>query len=490
MAALSNEVQSGAKGDGSRATRVVFVVASALVFAVFSAVTLYERAPLRHTLRVIAPDEVAPGAPVPIVARLFAHDGVSLVRELDEAQVAFEVRRGAETVLTGELVRAGRPHFGAEVSAPKREGRYELIVRYGSTVARRALDVVAQPPLAALIPLPPEMRVVSTKRDGRELAAEVRVSSGACVPELRCEIAVVHEPVFTDLRLDGLSGVRVSNEVERSAVVSSWTAVVRALEARVSVTGARGGGQATVESSLPVASGGVAVRGARRLVPNGGSITLEIESLGDGPHLYTHHLDGTLWAVGGAVERVRLEGLRPGIHRVQVGGDLFSPTSLAKAGAFVFVVHSNERSVDALLERAASRVLEALELPDPFGPTLLREPDELAARAILARLEAHRAQPPRAITGEDRGFEERRERVAGLRLFGAATILVLGGWVVAVSLRSSRRAARAAREHAAREGVTEWVRPARGAAIRLGVALFLGYLLAAAVLLSRFWIFG
>jgi hypothetical protein len=489
MLALSNEVQSGAVGDGSSATPVVFVVASALVFAVFVAVTLFEGAPLRHTLRVIAPDEVRPAAPLPIVARVFVHEGVSLVRELDEARVEFEVKRGAETVLAGELVREGGPYFGATVSAPGREGSYELVVRHGTTVVRRALEVLAQPSLPMLLPLPPDLRVVDTRSDDHDLAAEVRVSSGACVPELRCEVLVVHEP-GVDVRLDGLSGVRVMPEVERGASVSSWSAMVRGLEARVAVTAARSGEQARMESSLPVASGGVTVRGGRRIVPAGESVTLEIQSLSDGPHVYTHHVDGALRAIGGAGDRLRLAGLEAGIHRVQVGGDLFSPVSLTKAGAFVFVVHSEKRLLGRLLERAASRELEAHELPDSFASSLLGESGELAARAILARLEAHRAQPPAAVSGEDRGLEERHEHVGLVRLLGAAIILLLGILVVVTSIRSSRSAARAARERAAGAGVTEWVRPLRGAEIRLGVALFLGYLLAAAVLLSRFWIFG
>jgi hypothetical protein len=488
---LSNEVITGAEADEPRSTRIVFAVASALVFVVFAGVTLYEEGPQRRTLRVIAPDEVGPGAVFPVVARAFTQEGVSLVTEIERGAVEVELLDGARVASHGALERSRGPFFHAELIAPERPGRFELVFRLGGTIARRELNVVRRPSPAALAPLPPELRPETSKKGGAPgLAAEVRVASGACVPEHPCEIFVVHEGDRGGVSLEAVSGLRIEPARERGEGVTSWEAVVQGLAARVEVEVTRGGERAALDVSLPVASGGVAVRGGRRLLASGDSIALEAASLNEGPYVHTHHHDGHLVAIGATVGRLTLDDLRPGVHRVQVGGDLFSPSSLERAGVFVFLVSAEGEAAGPLLERAASRELEALEVSDAFAARLLGEPGELAARAILARIEGYRAQPPSAITGEDRGFAERRDRVSSVRLMGAAIILLLGVWVVVASVRGGRRARRAARERARSEGIIEWVTPVRGAELRLAAVLFLGYLLAAAALLSRFWIFG
>ena len=158
--------------------------------------------------------------------------------------------------------------------------------------------------------------------------------------------------------------------------------------------------------------------------------------------------------------------------------------ALARAGAVIFVVAAEGEEPRAALARAERR-LAALELVEPPAGA-----GELEARALLSRLEAYRAQPPQAVTGVDRGALERRAGVSRARLGGALAIVSLGALVAVASLRSRRRGLRLAEEHARQSGVDVPVRPVRGSGIAYVSLVLLVYVLAAAVLLGRFWIFG
>src|SRR5690606_18930425 len=259
-----------------------------------------------------------------------------------------------------------------------------------------------------------------------------------------CELFVIGRGVGEGTRSEARGGMTLAEDVRRGEHVAAFEAHVRGLAAEVRVELPSGG---ALEAGIPVASGGVSVRGPRRILRPGDSLALAFESLVEGPHLVTHHVDGALLEIAAVERDLVLEGLRPGVHRVQVGGDLFVPDSLARAGAFVFVVGHEPAS--ALLARGAAE-LDGLELDDPFESLLTRSPSELGARALFSRNEGYRAYPPPAVTGTDRSRERREAQITGARVVGAGVILLLGVWVAIVAVREGRRASERA-EAAARE---------------------------------------
>src|SRR5690606_25942280 len=117
------------------------------------------------------------------------------------------------------------------------------------------------PAAARLVPLPPDLRV-RARRMGEEEgpSVELRVASGACVPELPCELLVVHGGERGGVAVEARAGIRLEpsggEAASRSDAVASFIGVVLGLSAEVEVSVTGGPRRASLAAQLPVASGG------------------------------------------------------------------------------------------------------------------------------------------------------------------------------------------------------------------------------------------
>lgn len=490
MGRLSNEAIEEEVLRRESGVRRRIALASALLFLVFALVAWLERPRPRLTLRAIAPEEVAPGRPIPLVARVFEHRGVSLVEEITRGgEVAVELRRGGAACFEGALARGRAPHFAGVARAPKELGEYELFFRFGPLEARRTVRVSDAPRQAQLELLPPELRAEIRRGPlGGGPRFELHVGSGACVPEFPCELFVLHEGDVDSVELGAVDGVVVEPEAAREPGIAAWTARVRGLAATVAVTITRGDDAFVTEFALPVASGGTAAAMRRRLLSPGEPAVIEIASLSGGPFVYTHHHDLQLRAIGVAEGRLALEDLGVGVHRVEIGGDLFAERGFDRAGTLIFVVGRDPDEQRALVARVVRSVYDVV-FEGIGGEGLEARPTELAARAWLARVEGYRAKLPPVITVSE--LEAAEHPVGGrVRLYGALAIVLLGAWI---SIRTTRSLARERQAALARMDPSEqgaWKDRITDGVVWVGLLLFLGYLLAAVALISRVYLFG
>ena len=405
---------------------VLRVVVPLAVFAVVIAVFFGERMSIDHELQLIAPDEVAPGDPLPLRGLLFGNLEAMSGPELLGAPVEVTLEDADGTVHARTELRpatAGGSEGGLDVPASIL-GTYALhaVALIGDAPVastRRRLEVRASPARAPRIGRPATELQQLAIQPIEALADQVppsrfdvRVIGGACVPEQPCALLVhVGNPAASIALAGSEEDTALSAEIVRLEVT------VHGPESRVVLEARRDGlavARRTVQLPVALATPSLQID-SHQSRPS----ELEVHVLGDRPGIIVDAFAGGRW-----------------MHTASVppSDDPFPLPFALGDGVWCIQARADPYSG----ERAAVRYVVIGDVDDPNGRiTALggvgaapSGDDELRFAWAATSLEAEVfVQPPGAS-----GFAADQERVASRQntLRTAALIAMAFGIIIAV----------------------------------------------------------
>ncbi len=420
-------------------------IAPLAVAGVLAALWLSEAPDSAVGFSLSGPSVVAPGATVGLRAWHLTD------QDVDAPPTTIELRdRSGKLISTTVMSTSLAQGLEGEVSLPDQiEGTVffvartkidgnEVSVEYGASVepeeALRAYQPGRETSLFQVYELGP-LRVDNPKAAPLEL--DPRIEGGACVPELRCWLAVWVGQKPTRVRVNSIVGARFETAfIGPAEGFLRFPLVVVGNEARVEVQ-AMGAGEQVVASRqvrLPVVPGGISVRA----LVDEGRVRLEWDDLGGSGPVLVDVYRGNQWthAVSLAPDQPWLPiSLSPGVWRLQVRRDLFSRNT---AGIAHVVIPA--RAMGTELEIAARALLADAEREglDPIAMAILdgSVPSDQTQDAIRALFGPRNfgvvSLETRVSHLETESNSNRREIV---RWTAAAIILAIGALVSLALLR-------------------------------------------------------
>jgi hypothetical protein len=257
-------------------------------------------------------------------------------------------------------------------------------------------------------------------------ALDPRIEEGACVPDLPCTLTVWVGRWPGTVRARSLTGVRIPvGTAPVSGGFARFPLTVVGPQGRVAVEAIDETGTVTAvrEARLPVVPGGMIARAEAA----GGDVSVEWRSLWADAPVLVDVFDGHRWVDALSLTRAesRIEGLPPGVWRLQLRQDLFSGNTGAVAFAVIpFDARAVSLAAELVLEGSDERGLDPLAMAVVDGS--FEGDPEAAVRALLA-------VPAFDLVELDGGASSRvgvDEAAAKLqesrRRWAAAFILVLG----------------------------------------------------------------
>ena len=413
------------------------------VLAVVLAVLFGERMSIDHELLLVVPPAVAPGGTLPARALVFhAFDQPGGPR-LTGAEVELRLVDPSGRVRARQRL-APSPAGGAEGTLEVPSGLrgafavHALAEIDGEPVAsvRTPIELQGDPePAPSLGRLATELQHLTlgpVQGSAPPAPFDVRVVSGACVPEEPCEILVhVGEPA-AQVRLAPAASVTTAPPVEdETRGVVSLPVVVHGPEARTELIASRSGvevGRRSVQ--IPVALATPSLGPGPRVLAEGEVATLDVRVLGEPLGVIADVYRGGVWTRTVSLLPGRsapIGVLPPGLSRVQVRADAYSSD---RAAVRTFLVSERGESAARALERAG-----IADLPDT-------SPELRLAWATAREEEAVFALPAR-VSGRAADEARLEARRSTLRI-AALVALALGLVIAAVAF--SRRGVGAALE--------------------------------------------
>lgn len=399
--------------------------------AVVIAVFFGERMRVEHELHLVVPSAAAPGDVLPVRALVFDRLDEPDGPRLRSSAVALRIVDAKGAVRAhAELAPsiAGGAEGAIEVPHDLEEGRVwiEAVAHSDATPvasARAPLDVTAQPaPTPRLDRAAGALQRLELGPAEGTAPIDVRVASGACVPEETCELLVhIADPALS-VRIEASPSVTPARPwpSARGSLVRV-PLVAHGPEARLAILVMRGAeqvGRRTLQ--LPIALATPALMPGPRVVAPGEPLKLEVRALGQPAGVIADVYREGRWRRTTSFPLRRptaLFGLDPGLVRIQLRTD---PFGSERAAVRTIVVRDRDESAEAAVERALAELGSA-----PSGPPELR----LAWAAAPHEQSVHAL--PRSFTGREADVARVEARRRTLRIAGLAA-LALGLVVAAV----------------------------------------------------------